>query len=957
MIGITSEFTAVIDNCEANPTIRWIQILFCQRNKGIYYPDKEELRKIRNYLRNKGITPIIHISMGHDPKWWNNGSIHPTIANYYGYFRKHILREIYYGKEIDAQYIVIHCGSKGGRNKKKKEIPENKFLERLTQLVNESPIRILIENSASKRCFGSTFEELLRYIHKLPNIAICYDTMHHYGAGNEINLIPNILKHKNVECIHVNDIPLKVTHGSGEDEHESLHHGVISTYDKGFKFEHLKNINKPKILETPRKEFWKDELRLINNMTTEVIKVHSVPTLINGKKVEGIVDSGAEWTLISERALSRIDPKGQIPTTTPIDGFKLKSANAEMPIKKWILATINIGTRGEFTKKHKIPVVSQGREVLIGLEILNNEFDIMLTPINKFLRTKNGQKIPLQQRKDILLSEVLCQHVSKDDVMFKVWKLGDEASDWLKTEITDTEKILGELEFERQKLTQNRPKKSVSSFGRGYRAQRMIDEQLDLITKDILDQEKYVTMLKTILEKIKYQRIREERLESQDQVKILRDFMEEQKRKAEEKKARMATEWNKRIEQENVPIGQQTYPAQNFMKNWYHGNFDWKNPRNDYERTLLEMRPRSRPRSQSRSRPRSRPRSQSRSRPRSRPRSQSRSRPRSRPRSQSRSRPRSRSQHKRAGTPIPRKRLTYAITRQQSRNIRTHIPTGTRIPNRQIPPNNTQIRITPRLSSTDTNSSGVTTSTTTRNSTPSRGFTPASGYGTPRSSDRSRSGSQIPSLRPSRQTSPIPPQSSRSSSTRQTTQSSQGPQLVPLWKANAGIVINGEVNGRRLQIIFSTIHKRDFMTESTANWIGFPGIRMMNDHYLEDTYMDHRYGRRTSNPINIIIGQDPNRNDLFITTDDHVIIVRDDNFYNRSQSLQDPRNRRYILLGLDTIQQNGLIIKLKELTILYPNPNYQPNPEKRYFRIEAMQYPDLSVQRNRDFHVRNINKF
>src|SRR5437588_2257575 len=94
MIGITSEFTKVIENCERHPEIKYIQILFCQRNIGIYYPEKRELDSISNYLKNKKVIPIIHISMGKDPKWWNNTPIHPTVANYYGYFRRHILREI-----------------------------------------------------------------------------------------------------------------------------------------------------------------------------------------------------------------------------------------------------------------------------------------------------------------------------------------------------------------------------------------------------------------------------------------------------------------------------------------------------------------------------------------------------------------------------------------------------------------------------------------------------------------------------------------------------------------------------------------------------------------------------------------------------------------------------------------------------------------------------------------------
>src|ERR1041384_2314760 len=389
------------------------------------------------------------------------------------------------------------------------------------------------------------------------------------------------------------------------------------------------------------------------------------------------------------------------------------------------------------------------------------------------------------------------------------------------------------------------------------------------------------------------------------------------------------------------------------MSNWYTGNFDWKNPRNQYEQTLMKMR-----------RPQTRSRSKSRSRSRSKPRSRSKSRSRSRSRSKSR---------KRTPTPRPRKQI-YAITRAQQRRIDQGINQGTRIRQSQIPtqipgitlssPPRMQIRtgsqgemigspfssivISPRQSRTSSTS-------TQSSSQPSRIYSSnQSGYNTPRQSQRSQNGSRVSSLTPSRQISPIPPQSSRSSSEQQ---SSQGPQIVPIWKANAGFVINGEINGIRLQVIFSTIHKTDFMTRSTARRCGFTGtVQLQQNHYLENTYFDHSYSQQTRNPVNIKIGEDPNNNDLYITTEDRVTIVDDNNFYNRSQSLQNPRNRLYVLIGLDTIEHNGLIIKLKELVILFPNPNFMPNPEKKYYKIKAMQYPDLSIQTNRDFHVSTIEK-
>ena len=907
--------------------------------------------------------------MGKDPKWWNKTPIHPTIANYYGYFRQHILREVNYGKQLNAKYIVIHCGSKGGRKNQKREIPTNKFIERLSQLCNESPIEILVENSASKKCFGSTFNELLQYIENIPNISICYDTMHHYGAGNDINKIPTILSHDKVKCIHVNDIPLKVTYGSGEDEHESLTNGIIATYDKGFKFEQLKDIKKIKILEAPRKELWNEELKLINNIMTNIIKVHSVPTQINGRNVEAIVDSGAEWTLMSERALTRIDPTGKIPTTDPIPGFRLKSANAEMPIKKWILATVKIGPKGEYVKQHKIPVVSQGREVLIGLDILNNQFDIFLTTTEKFMRTKDGKRISLHERKDILLSEIICQHVSKDDVMYQVWKLGKDGENWLLTEIQNTGRLINNLKDEHNKLMaerQNIKGYRTSPFvalGGGKSQKQRIDKKLELINEDIIDLEKYDIMLQNILKKVQDQRIRDERIQSQDQIEIIKKFMEEQKGKADLKKAQMANEWQERVKiSEQSQPNIQAYPAKQQMNDWYYGNFDGRNPRNQYEETLMQMqRSRSRRRSQSRSRPKSQSR-RSRSRP-VRRRSQSRSRskrpPTPRPQYRYKSRSRSRSRSRQRSRP---RRNVYAITRSQSRNMRQRIQqsAGIRIRPSGIPQITPTMRqITPRSSTT----AGIGTpsiysgphTNSIRNSTPpSRTYTPASSFNSPRPSQRSRSGSLISSLSSSRQQTPISPQRSRNSSTRPSTQGSQGPQIVPMWKANAAMVINGDINGVRLQVIFSTIHKSDWMTVTTANRCGM-NDQNIPDQYLENTYMDHRYTRITRNPINILIGNDPNRNNLFITTEDRVFIVRDDNFYHRSQSMRDPRNRLFILIGTDTIEHNGLIIRPSEGKILYPNPNYTPPTEKKYYTIRTMKYPDLADQRNREFNIGNID--
>ena len=117
--------------------------------------------------------------------------------------------------------------------------------------------------------------------------------------------------------------------------------------------------------------------------------------------------------------------------------------------------------------------------------------------------------------------------------------------------------------------------------------------------------------------------------------------------------------------------------------------------------------------------------------------------------------------------------------------------------------------------------------------------------------------------------------------------------------------------------------------------------------------MDHRYNQRTRNMIDILIGQ-INGNNVYITTSDVVPIIQTDNFYHRSKSLRDQRNRYFFLVGMDTIQSNNIVIRADKLQILIPNPDYQQAIRKKYYQIKAMQYPDLSEQRNRKFNIHNI---
>src|SRR6185436_19818834 len=133
------------------------------------------------------------------------------------------------------------------------------------------------------------------------------------------------------------------------------------------------------------------------------------------------------------------------------------------------------------------------------------QFDIFLTTTDKFMRTKDGKKISLHQRKDILLSEILCQHISKDDVLYQVWKSGKDGENWLLTEIQNTGRLINNLKDEHNKLMTERhningyKNSPFTSFTGGKTSKQKIDKKLELINEDIIDLEKYDIMLQTEL--------------------------------------------------------------------------------------------------------------------------------------------------------------------------------------------------------------------------------------------------------------------------------------------------------------------------------------------------------------------------------------------------------------------------------------------------------------------------
>ena len=252
MIGITCSFHNV--NNYINLPIKYIQILFMTREDGPITVPITEIIQLKNKLTKRDIIPYVHIDL--------------NIAIYHSYRirTQNQLKQLFkYAEALGAKACIIHCGSLWNKGKPPKptDIPIRKeiFKQRLQKIVEITNQKILIENSASKKCFGTTLNELLEYIKNYSNIGICLDTAHAYFAGIDLVQFNRDLHHPKVELIHLNGIHPELKYGSGTDRH-----GTILNTPKWDETNNLykETINtaikskKPKVLETPFENFKKE---------------------------------------------------------------------------------------------------------------------------------------------------------------------------------------------------------------------------------------------------------------------------------------------------------------------------------------------------------------------------------------------------------------------------------------------------------------------------------------------------------------------------------------------------------------------------------------------------------------------------------------------------------------------------------------------------------------------------
>ncbi|CAG8589767.1 9342_t:CDS:1 [Ambispora gerdemannii] len=250
--------------------------------------DFEQVHLSRPDIENKGFTEWQY------PENWDNGthgnnyvhiSTSLSISNAgKEYTRsdgtKHkpnlarILEKIDYARKAKMKGVIIHCGSKNGKDmkkvgkhgkKKKVPITQKEFDDNWKQIINnneahgrnnpQDKVKIFVENSASKNCYGAKWTEL-RKIAKEPNVAICIDTMHWFATGNSWEELYEATKDNKVQLFYLNDIPHAVTLGSGIDRYEQIGKGQLPVSV----IEHVITQGKDIIIETPNPWQWGREI-------------------------------------------------------------------------------------------------------------------------------------------------------------------------------------------------------------------------------------------------------------------------------------------------------------------------------------------------------------------------------------------------------------------------------------------------------------------------------------------------------------------------------------------------------------------------------------------------------------------------------------------------------------------------------------------------------------------------
>jgi len=178
-------------------------------------------------------------------------------------------REIKLMESIGLKVLVIHPGFS-------LNLPIDEALDNIAFSINlileeDTNVSIALETMSGKGTeLGTNFDQLAYIISKVKrkkNLSICWDTCHLFSSGYDIkNKLEDVICEfdekigiGNLRVIHVNDSMFDI--GSRKDRHENIGMGKIGLEAISKIVYHEKLVKAVKILETPRKENFEEEIR------------------------------------------------------------------------------------------------------------------------------------------------------------------------------------------------------------------------------------------------------------------------------------------------------------------------------------------------------------------------------------------------------------------------------------------------------------------------------------------------------------------------------------------------------------------------------------------------------------------------------------------------------------------------------------------------------------------------
>jgi len=260
-------FNALYQGEKLNATT--IQIFTANQRQWIGKPITDEIAE--KFLLAKKQTGISTI-LSHNNYLINLGSARKNLLNI---SKKAFKEEIIRCRQLKIDYLVFHPGSAIGTTKEKCLDTIVESLLSLSSEIKKGPTHLLLETTAGQgNNVGYKFEHLDYIIKKVKNkipIGVCLDTCHIFSAGYDIRTskdwkkvlseFSDIIGLKYLLAFHLNDS--KTVFKSRKDRHENLGKGKIGIECFEFIMKEKQFRNKPKILETTNKNFWKKEIELL----------------------------------------------------------------------------------------------------------------------------------------------------------------------------------------------------------------------------------------------------------------------------------------------------------------------------------------------------------------------------------------------------------------------------------------------------------------------------------------------------------------------------------------------------------------------------------------------------------------------------------------------------------------------------------------------------------------------